>query len=92
MHPEHLAHEGSHTTTVDKLEYYRLKNACERVLGDRVCPEQREQDREHAEAACLPPVRRLLRSSHDRQTASACSCHYVREVNEMDCFRCYYKP
>lgn len=91
MHPRRFACEGSHASTADKLEYYyRLKNACERVLGDRVCPEQREQDREHAEE-CLP-ARRLLRSSHGRQTASACSCRYAREVNEMDCFRCYYRP
>lgn len=61
---------------------------CERVLGDRVCPEQSEQDLEHEEEECLP-VWCLLRSSHDRQTASACSCRYAREVNEMDCFRCY---
>lgn len=91
MHLRCLACEGSHTSTADKLEYYRLKNVCEHVLGDRVCPEQREQDREHAEEECLP-VQRLLRSSRDRQTASVCSCHYAREVNEMDCFRCYYRP
>lgn len=51
----------------------------------------REQDREHAEEERLP-VRRLLRSSHDRQAASACSCRYAREINEMDCFRCCYGP
>lgn len=47
-------------STTDKLESCGLENACENVLEERNCPEQREQSQEHAEEKCHP-VRCSLR-------------------------------